>query len=56
MENFKQIEIKANRQDIESYIDEEIDKDHRGLLKFVTRRPSLRQEIKEAVVNTAEKM
>ncbi len=56
MDNFKRVEIKANRQDIESYIDEEIEEDHRGLLKFVTRRPSLRQEIKIAVVNTAEKM
>lgn len=56
LNDFKRVEIKANRLDIELYIDQEIKKDKRKLSKWVARRPSLRQEIKVAVVKTAEKM
>ncbi|KAL3471355.1 hypothetical protein BJX99DRAFT_263375 [Aspergillus californicus] len=54
--DFKRVEIRANKADIELYIDNEINKDKRRLLKFMTRRPSLRQEIKIAVAMTADKM
>lgn len=56
LSSFKRVEIKANRLDIELYIDQEIEKDKRKLSKWMARRPSLRQEIKAAVVKSAEKM
>ncbi|KAL4804848.1 hypothetical protein BDV18DRAFT_161941 [Aspergillus unguis] len=56
LKDFKSVEIKANKADIELYIDQEIKKDKRRLSKFVTRRPQLRREIKEAMVKTVDKM
>ena len=49
------LEIKAHRSDLELYVDRQILK-NRNLRKLVEKSPSLRQDIKSAVVATAENM
>lgn len=52
---FDRFEIKANRADVELFIDYQIRR-NRNLKRLIDRSPSLRQDIKEAVVKTAENM
>ena len=54
-EDFDKFEIKANRADIELFIDYQIRR-NRNLTRLVERSPSLRKDIKEAVVKTAENL
>ncbi|WEW56343.1 hypothetical protein PRK78_001786 [Emydomyces testavorans] len=53
--NFDRFEIKANRADIELFIDYQIKK-NRNLRRLVLKSPNLRADIKDAVVKTAEHM
>jgi Cdc6-like AAA superfamily ATPase len=52
---FNRVEIKANRADIELFIDHQIKK-NRNLRKLLEKSPSLRTDIKSAVVTTAQHM
>jgi hypothetical protein len=52
---FEHDEIKANRADIELFIDAQIRK-NRHLRKIVERSPSLRNDMKDAIVQTADEM
>ncbi|KAE9368922.1 hypothetical protein N431DRAFT_318894, partial [Stipitochalara longipes BDJ] len=55
LENFVRFEIKANKMDIELFIDYQIQR-NRNLRRMVQGTPRLRQDIKSAVVKTAENM
>lgn len=55
LEEFGQIEIKAHGSDIELYIDRQIRK-NRNLRRIVQKNPQMRNDIKEGVVKTADKM
>ena len=55
LEGYARCEIKASKEDIELFIDNQIRK-NRSLRKVVERSPSLRQDIKGAVVKTADDM
>ncbi|KAF2796045.1 hypothetical protein K505DRAFT_222466, partial [Melanomma pulvis-pyrius CBS 109.77] len=55
LENFVRFEIKANKMDMELYIDYQVQR-NRNLRRMVQRAPRLRQDIKSAVVKTAENM
>ena len=55
LEGFARFEIKANKDDIELFIDHQIRK-NRNLRRIVEKSPSLRQDMKVAVVKTAENM
>ncbi|MCJ1401500.1 hypothetical protein MMC11_004714 [Xylographa trunciseda] len=55
LEGFSRFEIKANKVDIELFIDHQIRK-NRNLRKIIYKSPSLRQDMKVAVVKTAENM
>lgn len=53
--DFKRYEIKANRADIELFIDRQIQK-NRNLRRLVQRNHALREDIKDSVLRTAEHM
>lgn len=55
LEDFERLEIKANRADLELFIDHHIHK-NKNLRRIVERSPGMRIDIKEAVVKTAEDM
>jgi hypothetical protein len=55
LEGFGTYEIKANRADIELFIDAQIRK-NRHLRKIIERSPSLRGDMKDAIVQTADEM
>lgn len=55
LESFERFEIKANKADIELYIDHQIRK-NRNLRRIVEKSPSLRDEMKRCVITTAENM
>lgn len=55
LENFVRFEIKANKMDMELFIDYQIQR-NRNLRRMVQRAPRLKQDIKSAVVKTAENM
>ena len=55
LSGFHRYEIKANRADIELFIDYQIKK-NRNLRKIVQKAPKLRTDIKNGVINTAEGM
>ena len=55
MEQYDRFEIKANKGDIELFIDRHIKK-NRNLRKLVDKSSSLRDDIKISVVRTAEDM
>lgn len=55
LEDFKRFEIKANRADIELFIDQQIQK-NKNLRRIVEKKPALRGDIKEEVVKTADEM
>ncbi|KAK0728080.1 hypothetical protein B0T26DRAFT_672672 [Lasiosphaeria miniovina] len=55
LESFVRIEIKANKMDIELFIDYQIQR-NRNLRRMVMRNSKLTQDIKSAVVKTAESM
>lgn len=55
LEVFKRFEIRANRADIELFIDYQIRR-NRNLRKIVEKSPSLRDDIKKGVFNAAENM
>ena len=55
LKDFKRLEIKANKADIELFIDAQIQKNS-NLRRIVERSPSLRGDIKEGVVRTAREM
>ena len=55
LENFERLEIKAYKADIELFVDHQIHR-NRNLRKIVGRSPSLRGDIKQGVVDTAQSM
>lgn len=55
LEDFERLEIKANRADLELFIDHRIEK-NRNLRAVVQKSPKLRDDIKTAVIKTAEDM
>lgn len=55
LEGFEHDEIKANKADIELFIDAQIQK-NRHLRKIIERSPSLRNDMKDAIVQTADEM
>jgi hypothetical protein len=55
LEGFGRYEIKANKADIELFIDAQIRK-NRHLRKIVERSPALRKDMKDAIVHTADEM
>ena len=55
LENYVRFEIKANKMDMELFIDYQVQR-NRNLRRMVQRAPKLRQDIKSAVVKTAENM
>ena len=55
LEGYQQFEIKANKADIELFIEHQIRR-NRNLRKIVEKSPSLRGDIKKGVFNTAENM
>ncbi len=55
LSDFERCEIKANKADIELFIDHQIRK-NRNLRRIVEKSPSLRGNIKDGVVKTAENM
>lgn len=55
LDNPEKLEIKAHKVDLELYIDRQILK-NKNLRKLVEKSPSIRQDIKDAVVATAEHM
>ena len=55
LEKYARFEIKANKDDIELFIDRHIKK-NRNLRKLVDKSCSLRDDIKSSVVRTAENM
>jgi hypothetical protein len=55
LEGFGHYQIKANKADIELFIDAQIRK-NRHLRKIVGRSPSLRDDMKDAIVQTADEM
>ncbi|KAF2812133.1 uncharacterized protein BDZ99DRAFT_383210, partial [Mytilinidion resinicola] len=55
LENFVRLEIRAHKMDIELFVEYQIQR-NRNLRRMVLRAPRLRQDIKSAVVNTAENM
>ncbi|KAI4169534.1 MAG: hypothetical protein LQ343_005614 [Gyalolechia ehrenbergii] len=55
LETYQRFEIRANKADIELFIDYQIRR-NRNLRKIVEKSPSLRGDIKQGVFNTAEKM
>lgn len=55
LEPFNKFELKAHRDDIELYIDHQIRK-NRYFRKLVDKSPSLRVDMKDAVVKTADNM
>lgn len=55
LEVYQQFEIRANKADIELFIEHQIRR-NRNLRKMVEKSPSLRDDIKQGVFNTAENM
>ena len=55
LESFARFEIRANKMDIELFIDYQIQR-NRNLRRMVQRAPKLREDIKRDVVKTAENM
>ena len=55
LEEYHRFEIKANKADIELFIEHQIRR-NRNLRKIVEKSPSLRDDIKKGVFNTAENM
>ena len=55
LSDFERFEIKANKADIEIFIDNQIKK-NRNLRKHVAKSSTLRDDIKTSVVRTAEDM
>ncbi|KAL8861144.1 MAG: hypothetical protein Q9178_002360 [Gyalolechia marmorata] len=55
LEGYRRFEIRANKADIELFIDYQIRR-NRNLRKIVEKSPSLRDDIKQGVFNTAERM
>lgn len=55
LEAYQRFEIRANKADIELFIEYQIRR-NRNLRKIVQRSPSLRENIKQGVFNTAENM
>lgn len=55
LQDFEQLEIKANKADLELFIDHHIQK-NKNLQKIVQRSPTIREDIKVAVVTIAEDM
>ena len=55
LQDFARLEIKADKADLELYIDHHITK-NKHLERVVQKSPALRGDIKEAVVKTAEQM
>ncbi|KAL8796216.1 MAG: hypothetical protein Q9182_007404 [Xanthomendoza sp. 2 TL-2023] len=55
LESYQRFEIRANKADIELFIEHQIPK-NRNLRKIVQRSPSLRDDIKQGVSNSAEHM
>lgn len=55
LEVYQRFEIKANKADIELFIEHQIRR-NRNLRKIVEKSPSLRDDIKKGVFNTAENM
>lgn len=55
LEDFERLEIKANKADLELFIDHHIQK-NKNLGRVVEKSPGMRVDIKEAVVKTAEDM
>ncbi|KAH0536013.1 hypothetical protein FGG08_007096 [Glutinoglossum americanum] len=55
LEGFERLDIKANRADIELFIDQQILK-NKNLRRIVEKSPAIRDDIKEGVVRTAEDM
>jgi len=55
LEGADKLEIKANKADLELYIDRQILK-NKNLRKVVEKSPSIRQDVKSAVVVTAADM
>lgn len=53
LEDFEQLEIKAHKSDIELFVDRQIRK-NKNLRRIVQKKPTLREDIKEEVVKTAE--
>lgn len=55
LETYQRFEIRANKADIELFIEHQIRR-NRNLRKIVQRSPSLRDDIKQGVFNTAKNM
>ena len=55
LQDFERLEIKANKADLELFIDHHIQK-NKNLRKIVLKSPTMRDDIKVAVVKTAEHM
>ncbi len=55
LENFKLIEIKVHRSDIELFIDDQVQK-NKNLRKVIQKSSTMRAEIKQRVVETAQHM
>ncbi|SLM37659.1 Ankyrin repeat-containing domain [Lasallia pustulata] len=55
MEDFEQLEIKANKADLELFIDYRLRK-NKNLRRIVEKSPRMRTDIKDAVVRTSENM
>ncbi|KAH0564805.1 hypothetical protein GP486_001807 [Trichoglossum hirsutum] len=55
LEGFERLEIKANKADIELFIDQQILK-NKNLRRITEKSPAMRDDIKEGVVRTAEDM
>jgi hypothetical protein len=55
LEGFERLEIKANKADIELFIDQQIMK-NKNLRRIAEKSPAMRDDIKEGVVRTAEDM
>lgn len=55
LEGYQRFEIRANKADIELFIDYQVRR-NRNLRKIVEKSPSLRDDIKQGVFKTAEKM
>ena len=55
LENFQRLEVKADKADIELFIDTQIQK-NANLRRIIAKCPSLRGDIKEGVVRTAKEM
>ena len=55
LENFERFEIRANSEDLELYVGHQMKK-NRNLRKMIQRNPKIKDDIKNAVVKTADSM